>query len=61
VAVGLHGLRLVGVPPQDLMAALVFAGAAPDVTDVMVGGRFVVRHGRHVTIDVARELEAALR
>jgi cytosine/adenosine deaminase-related metal-dependent hydrolase len=61
VAIGLGGLRLAGVPPEDLLAAVVFGGAAADVTDVIVGGRFVVRDGRHVTIDVVRELESALR
>jgi cytosine/adenosine deaminase-related metal-dependent hydrolase len=54
------GLRLAGVPPDDAVAALVFAGAAADVRDVMVGGRFVVRDGAHVSLDVAGELAAAL-
>jgi cytosine/adenosine deaminase-related metal-dependent hydrolase len=60
VAVRLDSVRLVGVPPEDLIAALVFAGAVADVTDVIVGGRFIVREGRHVTIDVVDELAAAL-
>ncbi len=34
-----------------------FAGAAADVHHVVVGGEVVVADGRHVRIDVARELE----
>jgi formiminoglutamate deiminase len=39
------GVRLDGVPRQFLIDALIFAGAAADVGDVVVGGRYVVRDG----------------
>jgi formiminoglutamate deiminase len=61
VAVRLDGVRLAGTRPEDLVDALVFAGAAADVGDVVVGGRIVVRDGRHVAIDVARELDSAIK
>jgi cytosine/adenosine deaminase-related metal-dependent hydrolase len=38
----------------------VYAAAAADVSDVMVGGRWIVRAGRHLEIDAAAELRAAL-
>ncbi len=57
VAFDLTGVRLAGTPDDRLVDGLVFAGAAADVRDVVVGGRFVVRDGQHVTIDVPRELE----
>jgi hypothetical protein len=31
------------------------------VCDVMVGGRWIVRDGAHLTLDVATELERVLR
>src|SRR5262249_12983971 len=40
--------------------AVVFAVGAADVRDVIVGGRFVVRDGAHVSLDVPRELASAL-
>jgi formiminoglutamate deiminase len=60
VAVGLDGVRLAGAPAEDLLDALVFAGAAADARDVIVGGRFVVRGGAHLSLDVPRELSAAI-
>jgi len=60
VAVGREGVRLAGVPDEGLLDTLVFAGAAADVRDVIVGGRFVVRGGRHVALDVPRELAAVV-
>jgi formiminoglutamate deiminase len=58
--VGLGSVRLAGTAPRDALAATVFAGAAPDVTDVHVGGRRIVRDGAHVGLDVARELHDAV-
>ncbi|MFY1633769.1 formimidoylglutamate deiminase [Solwaraspora sp. WMMB335] len=49
--------RTAGVDP----AGLPLAATAADVTDVVVGGRPVVRAGRHLHIDVAAELTAAIR
>jgi formiminoglutamate deiminase len=60
VTVGLDSVRLAGTRAEDAVAAVVFAGAPADVTDVMVAGRAVVREGRHATLDVPRELARAL-
>jgi formiminoglutamate deiminase len=53
-------VRLAGLPVADLVDGLVFAGAAADVRDVIVGGRFIVRDGAHVRLDVVPELERAV-
>ena len=37
-----------------------FAATAPDVRSVIVDGREVVSEGRHVSIDVTRELHQAV-
>ena len=60
VAIDLDGVRLAGTAPADLVDAAVFAAAAADVRDVVVGGRLVVRDGRHTALDVPRELRAAI-
>ena len=60
VAVRLDGVRMAGARDGDPVGTLVFAGAAADVRDVIVGGRFVVRDGRHRALDVPRELAGAL-
>ena len=60
VAVRLGGVRLAGVPEAELIDALVFAGGAADVSDVIVGGEPVVRDGAHLRLDVARELAGAV-
>jgi formiminoglutamate deiminase len=54
-------VRLAGTPPEHAVEATVFTAAAPDVRHVMVGGRWVVRDGAHLSLDVPTELEAALR
>ncbi|MGZ4268243.1 MAG: formimidoylglutamate deiminase [Solirubrobacteraceae bacterium] len=59
--VALDGVRLAGASPAHAVEAVVFAAAAPDVRDVMAGGRWIVRDGRHVAIDVPAELAAAVR
>lgn len=60
ICLDLGGIRLAGCPPVDLIDAAVFAAAPGDVRDVLVGGRFVVRDGVHVSLDVPRELTAAV-
>jgi formiminoglutamate deiminase len=60
VSVRLDGVRLAGTAADDLIETLVFAGAAADVRDVLVGGEFVVRDGAHVSLDVERELASAV-
>jgi formiminoglutamate deiminase len=53
VTVRLDSVRTAGVTPGP---EIVFAATAADVTNVLVDGRVVVRDGRHVRLDVAREL-----
>ncbi len=55
--IALDSVRLAGTPPLD---GVVFCATAADVRDVMVGGRWIVRDGAHVSIDVARELREVL-
>jgi formiminoglutamate deiminase len=56
VTIDLESVRLAGVPP----AGAAFCATAADVRDVIVGGRWVVRDGAHVSIDVARALREAI-
>jgi len=58
--VALDGVRLAGTDARHAIPATVFAATAADVRHVVVGGRTIVRDGRHVDIDVARELGAAV-
>jgi len=53
VAVDLDGVRLAGADRDDPVGALVFAGTAADVRDVVVGGRHVVADRRHSSVDAA--------
>jgi formiminoglutamate deiminase len=57
VAVSLGTARTAGVDPPEA----VFAATAADVTHVVVDGRLVVADGQHSTMDVAAELESAIR
>jgi formiminoglutamate deiminase len=60
--VGLDSVRLAGAAPETLLESLVFAAAAPDVRDVVVGGRRVVAEGRHALVeDVPGALDSAVR
>lgn len=56
VTVGLDSVRLAGTDPGHALESVLFAGTAADVEHVMVGGRFIVRDGAHVELDVPREL-----
>jgi len=60
VCLRLDSVRLAGTRPEDLLDAAVFAGAAPDVSEVVVGGRLVVSGGRHVSLDVPRVLATSI-
>lgn len=60
VIVSTSSVRLAGTRVQDLLAAVVYAAHPTDVTDVMVGGRWVVADRHHATLDVAAELTAVL-
>jgi formiminoglutamate deiminase len=58
--VALDSVRLAGTPDDVALEGLVYAAAAADVSDVMVGGRWIVREGRHFAIDAAGELGMVL-
>ncbi|MFU8841041.1 MAG: formimidoylglutamate deiminase [Nitriliruptoraceae bacterium] len=60
VAVDLTSVRTVGAPAADAAATAVFAASAADVTDVVVGGRRIVRDRDHVLGDVAALLARAI-
>jgi formiminoglutamate deiminase len=60
VTVGLEGVRLAGTGADHALESVVFAGTAADVRDVIVGGRFVVRDGAHMGLDVAGDLAEAV-
>jgi cytosine/adenosine deaminase-related metal-dependent hydrolase len=60
VAVRLDGVRLAGVLTEDLIDGLIFAGAAADVSEVVVAGEFIVREGVHRSLDVPHELATAV-
>jgi formiminoglutamate deiminase len=61
VALRLDSPRLAGAARDHLLAAVVFAGAAADVTDLVVGGRQVVADGRHLLIpDVPAALASSI-
>ena len=53
-----------GLEKTDPFAIAIMLAAVPataaDVTNVVVGGRTVVRDGRHVSFDVAAELHASI-
>ena len=57
MTVALDGVRLAGTRPANALEAVVFAATAPDVHNVIVDGREIVTEGRHVSIDVPRELD----
>jgi formiminoglutamate deiminase len=59
-SVALEGPRLAGTDADHALESLVFAAGAADVRDVIVGGRYVVRDGVHLRVDVAAELERAI-
>ena len=58
--VDLDGVRLAGADVDDPVPMLVAAATAADVTDVVVGGRHLVRGGCHAGLDVAAALRAAI-
>jgi formiminoglutamate deiminase len=58
--ISLRTVRTAGTGPDTALAAAMYAAAAGDVTDVVVAGEHVVAGGRHRTIDVVAELDAAI-
>lgn len=62
VTVGLESPRLAGADRAQLVAAVVYAATAADITDVVASGRHVVAAGRHTGLaDVVGELDASVR
>jgi formiminoglutamate deiminase len=51
IAISLDSTRMAGSDPGQLLEAAVFAATAADVRDVVVGGRTIVRHGHHQTVE----------
>jgi formimidoylglutamate deiminase len=47
VTVDLEDLSIAGNSAEDLLPAIVFGMDRTAVRDVMVGGRFILRDGRH--------------
>lgn len=60
VTVGLRSVRLAGTTPEHALAAVVFAASPDDVHHVVIDGEVIVRDGRHLRVDVASELRAAI-
>jgi formiminoglutamate deiminase len=60
VTVSLDGVRLAGATEENALESVVFAATAADMRQVMVDGGVLVRDGRHVGLDVAPELRAAI-
>ncbi len=58
--VGLDSVRLAGTDAAHALDAVTFAAAAADVRAVMVGGRWIVRDGRHAGFDVPLALAEAV-
>jgi cytosine/adenosine deaminase-related metal-dependent hydrolase len=58
VAVRLDSVRTAGT--GGTVETAVFAASAADVRDVVVSGRHLVVHGKHVKLDVAAELGTSI-
>jgi formiminoglutamate deiminase len=62
VTVALDTPRLAGATSSAVLESVIFAATAADIISVVVGGRDVVRDGRHLLIeDVPAALSAAIR
>jgi formiminoglutamate deiminase len=61
IEVDTSSVRLAGHDRDTVIDALVYAAGPGDVRTVIVGGVERVRAGRHVSIDVATELDQAIR
>ena len=58
--VAFDSVRMAGTDGDTALDATIFGAASADVHHLVVGGRTVVRDGRHTTVDVAAELAAAI-
>jgi len=62
VTVSLDSPRLAGTAASSALESVIFAASATDVASVVIGGRDVVRDGRHLLVpDVPSALSTALR
>jgi formiminoglutamate deiminase len=62
ITVALDGPRLAGTAPDTALESVIFAATVADVSNVVIGGRDVVRDGRHQLIkDVPAALSDAIR
>ncbi len=59
VVIDPSSVRLAGSNVDDV-ASLVYGASAPDISHVMVDGRWVVRDGSHISIDVPRALTTSI-
>jgi formimidoylglutamate deiminase len=61
LVVDMDGASLIGLPPPQLLDALVFSSPGRPWRDVLVGGRWVVQDHRHAAAEgIARRFEAAM-
>jgi formiminoglutamate deiminase len=61
IAISLDSTRLASFSAESAAACIVYAAAPADVSDVWVGGRRIVEHGRHTDIeDVVSGLRNAI-
>ncbi|HEX6787423.1 MAG TPA: amidohydrolase family protein, partial [Acidimicrobiales bacterium] len=58
--IAVDGVRVAGAAPAHLVEAAVFAAGAPDVRHVMVGGRWTIRDGQHMSVPVPASLAEAI-
>ena len=63
VTVSLDSVRLAGAQPATMLESVVFAAAAADVREVVIGGRHVVIDGHHYTLaeNAPAALDAAIQ
>jgi formiminoglutamate deiminase len=58
--VSLNSVRLAGYRADAAPDAVLFGATAADVSDVIIGGRTVVRSGAHTSLDVAGDLRRSI-
>jgi len=56
VALSLDSVRTAGADPEQA----ILAATTADITTVIADGRMIVGDGRHLSLDVAAELRAAI-
>ncbi|MDE0231050.1 MAG: formimidoylglutamate deiminase [bacterium] len=58
--IGLDSVRLAGADADNALASAIFTATSADVHHLVVGGRPVVVGGKHVSVDVASELDSII-